>query len=144
MQGVGDDDGHAGHAEDIEEQDGKGRCQTCFVTDLGFGDFGNGLAVVPHGAEEDDHIVDGTGEYTADENPQGTGQVAELGCDDRTDQRAGTGDSCEMVAENDVFVRRYIVVTVFKTEGRCDFVLVQGQYLGGDESAVKTVSQYEH
>lgn len=49
-----------------------------------------------------------------------------------------------MMTEYDVFVRRNVVVTVFKTEGRRNFVLVQGQYLGGDESAVKTVCQYEY
>ena len=44
VQGVDDDDGHAGHGQDVEEQDGKGRCQTSFVTDLGFCDFSDGLA----------------------------------------------------------------------------------------------------
>ena len=71
-------------------------------------------------------------------------QITELGGNDRTDQRTGTGDGCEMMTEYDVFVRRNVVVTVFKTEGRRNFVLVQGQYLGGDESAVKTVCQYEY
>ena len=48
------------------------------------------------------------------------------------------------MAEDDVLVGRHVVVAVFKTEGRRNFVLVQGQYLGGDESAVKTVCQYEY
>ena len=60
--------------------------------------------------------MDGTGEDPADENPQGTGQITELGGNDRTDQRTGTGDGCEMMTEYDVFVRRNVVVTVFKTE----------------------------
>lgn len=46
-----------------------------FCRDLCFGDFGNGLAVVTHGAEEDDHVMDGTGEDPADENHKGTGQI---------------------------------------------------------------------
>ena len=48
------------------------------------------------------------------------------------------------MAEYDVFVRRNIVVAVFETECRRDFVLVQRQYFSGDEGAVKAVSQYEH
>ena len=35
-------------------------------------------------------------------------------------------------------------MTVFEAESRCDFVLVQRQDFCGDESAIKTVSQYEY
>ena len=44
----------------------------------------------------------------------------------------------------DVLIRRYIVMTIFETEGRCDIVLVDRQDFGTDESAVEPVSQYEH
>ena len=48
------------------------------------------------------------------------------------------------MAEDDVLIRRYVVMTVFKAEGRCDFVLVDRQYFGGDEGAVEAVGQYEY
>ena len=88
MQGIDDDDGHAGHSQDVEEEDGKRCGQADFVTDLGFCDFGDGLAVIAHGSEEDDHVVDSTGEDAADEDPQGTGQITELGGNDRANERA--------------------------------------------------------
>ena len=144
MQGVGNNNGHTSHSEDIQEQYGKGRSQTCLITNLGFCDFSDGFAIVPHGAEEDNTVMDSTGENTTDEDPQGTGQIPELGSDDRAYERASTSDSSEVMTKYDVLIRRYIVMTIFETEGRCDIVLVDRQDFGTDESAVEPVSQYEH
>ena len=85
-----------------------------------------------------------TGENTTDEDPQGTGQIPELGSDDRAYERASTSDSSEVMTKYDVLIRRYIVMTIFETEGWCDIVLVDRQDFGTNESAVEPVSQYEH
>ena len=144
VQGVDDDDGHAGHSQDVEEQDGEGRSQASLVTNLGFCDLSDGFAIVTHGAEEDDHVVDSTGEDAADEDPQGTGQITELSGNDRAYERAGTGDSGEVMAKDDVLVGRHVVVAVFKAEGRRDLVLIDRQDFGGNEGAIETVSQYKY
>ena len=68
-QGVGDNDGHTSHAEDIQEEDGEGSSNACLLANLCFCDFGDGFTIVTHGAEEDDHVMDSTGEDTTDENP---------------------------------------------------------------------------
>ena len=134
VQGVDDDDGHTGHSEDIQEQYGEGRSQADFVADLRFCDFGDGFAVIAHGSEEDNHIVYGPCEDAPDKNPQRAGQITELSGNNRAYERACASDSCEVMAEYDVFVRRNIVVAVFETECRRDFVLVQRQYFSGDEA----------
>ena len=118
--------------------------QADFVADLRFGDFGDGFPVIAHGGKEDDHVVDGTSEDTTDEDPKGARQVTELSRNDRTDQGAGAGNSREVMAEDDVLVGRHVVVAVFKTEGRCDFILVNGQYFCGNKSTIETVSQYKY
>lgn len=88
VKGIDDDDGHTGHSQDVEEQDGEGCSQADFVADLRFGDFGDGFPVIAHGGKEDDHVVDGTSEDTTDEDPKGARQVTELSRNDRTDQGA--------------------------------------------------------
>ena len=71
-------------------------------------------------------------------------QITELSGNDRAYERAGTGDSGEVMAEDDVLIGRHVVVTVFEAEGRCDLVLVNRQDFGGNESAIETVGQYEY
>ena len=88
--------------------------------------------------------MDSTGEDAADEDPQGAGQITELSGNDRAYERAGTGNSGEVMAEDDVLIGRHVVVTVFEAEGRCDLVLVDRQDFGGNESAIETVGQYEY
>ena len=144
MQGVDDDDGHTGHSQDVEEQDGKGRSQACLVTNLSFGDFSDGFTIVAHGTKEDDHVVDSTGEDAADEDPQGAGQITELSGNDRAYERAGTGNSGEVMAEDDVLVSRHVVVTVFEAEGRRDLVLIDRQDFCRNKGAIETVSQYKY
>ena len=58
----------------------------------------------------------GTCEDAPDKNPQRAGQITELSGNNRAYERACASDSCEVMAEYDVFVRRNIVVAVFETE----------------------------
>ena len=88
--------------------------------------------------------MDSTGENAADEDPQGTGQITELSGNDRAYERAGTGDSGEVMAKDDVLVGRHVVVAVFKAESRRDLVLIDRQDFGGNEGAIETVSQYKY
>ena len=70
VQSVHDNDGHAGHGQDVEKEHGKGCNQADIAAHLAFCDFGNGLAVIPHGCKKNDHIVDAAGQYAAENNPQ--------------------------------------------------------------------------
>ena len=70
------------------------------------------FAVAADGAEEDDEVLHGAAEHRADEDPQGAGQIAELGGQHGADQRAGSGDGGEVVAEDDPFVGGHEVLAV--------------------------------
>ena len=82
------------------------------------GHLAQGPAAAAHGEEQDQVVLDGAGQDDADDDPDGAGQVAHLGGDDRAHQRAGAGDGGEVVAEEDVAVRADVVLAVGLVLGR--------------------------
>ncbi len=109
--------------------------------DLLLRDFGQGLPVAADRSEQDDEIVDGSGEHRADQDPEGAGQVAELRGEHRADQRPGPGDGREMVAEQDPFVCRVIIPTVRHPDRGRDIPVIEHEDTGSQPGAVKPVSQ---
>ncbi|MPM38198.1 hypothetical protein SDC9_84827 [bioreactor metagenome] len=76
-------------------------------------------APVPADRQVQHHVVlHRPGEHHADDDPDRAGQVAHLGGEDRADQRAGTGDGGEVVAEQDGTVGRLEVTPVGELLGR--------------------------
>ena len=69
-------------------------------------------AAAPHREEHDEVVLHRAGEDDADDDPERARQVAHLGCEDRADERSGTGDGREVVAEEDAPVRRHEVLGV--------------------------------
>ena len=95
--------------------------------------------MLAHRAEEHDHVVHAAREHAADQNPEKSGHVAELRRENRPEQGARCGDGREMVSEENVLVRRHVVLTVgvFHGGGLTGFIDVE--HLGRDEQTVEAV-----
>ena len=61
------------------------------------------------GEEQNDHVLDRAGEDDADDDPDGSRQVAHLRGKHRSDQRSGTRDCREVVAEEHPPVGRVVI-----------------------------------
>ena len=85
----GDDDEQRGH-----QGDGAGDGPQQFG-----GDFRQRQAVLAHGGQQDDEVVDPACQAGADDDPGEAGQVSPLGGQDRSEQRPGAGDGGEMGPE---------------------------------------------
>jgi len=99
-----------------------------------------GFAVAPEGAEEDDHVLHGAAEHDADEDPEGAGEIAELGGEDGADERAGAGDGGEVVAENDPFIGAAIVAAVGAGFAGGGAAAIEGEDAGGEPAGIEAVA----
>ena len=80
--------------------------------DLGAGQPGQAQAVAPGRGGQDHHVLHGPGQADADHQPDQARQIAELDRQHRPDQRTGTRDRREMMAEQDPAVGRIEVLAV--------------------------------
>src|SRR5688500_4161368 len=71
------------------------------------------------------------------DDPDGAGQIAELGGEDRPDQRARASDRREVVTEEDPAAGRYIVPAVGETFRRGSAAVVEAEDAIGEEAAVE-------
>ena len=67
---------------------------------------------------EDHEVLHRAAERDADDDPDHAGQIAELRGERRADERAGSGDGREVMAEHDPVVRRHEVAAVVESLGR--------------------------
>src|SRR5690606_28845357 len=74
------------------------------------------------------------------QNPDRTGQVAELRRERRADQGPRARDRGEVVAEHDPAVGRHEVPAVVETLGRRRARRVEREHLGRDERTVETIA----
>ena len=88
------------------------------LADLALGDLRQALALVPHRGEEHHHVVHRPGQDAADDDPEGAGQVAELGGQHRPKQRPRRGDGGEVVTEENILVGFHVVMAVRHVDGR--------------------------
>ena len=86
----------------------------------------------------------GAAECRAHEHPQHAGQVAELRGEHRPDERAGTGDGGEVVAEDDPLVRLHVVLAVLVALGGRGAKFVECEDLGHEPRGVEAVADGEH
>jgi hypothetical protein len=96
------------------------------------------FAIAAHGTEEDGEILDGSGEDGAKENPENARQIAKLGGERGTNERAGAGDGGEVVAEKNPFVGGFEIAAVAEAFGGRRAPIIEHHHFGGDEFAVKT------
>ena len=129
----GEDDHH--DHEGAEQRDDSGdRAQ------LGLDQVAERAAVAAHRDEEHQEILDRAGEYHAGQYPQHAGQIAHLGGEHRTDQRAGAGDRGEVVTVEHVFVGRNVVQAVVELPGRSHPLRIDSGDLVRDEERVIAVA----
>src|SRR5439155_12486683 len=76
--------------------------------------------------------------------PQQAGEVAVLNRQHRADQRPGSGDGGEVMAEQHPLVCRMIILTVIESMGRGDVGVVERHDLGGKECTVVAISNGQH
>ncbi len=142
FEGVDDDEGDDGEEDDHDEQDGDEGGEAADFTYLLAAHLAEGFAVATHGAEEDDEVLDAAAEDGADDDPECTGEVAELGGEGGADEGAGAGDGGEVVAEDDPFIGGFVVVAVAEAFGGGGAVVIEGHDGGGDPAGVDAVGEY--
>jgi hypothetical protein len=79
--------------------------------------------------------------HSPNQYPEKSRQEAELGSKHWTDKRACSGDGCEMMAKEDEFIGRVVVLTVAQGMRRSLALWVENKDLGDDELGVKPVRQ---
>ena len=98
-------------------------------------------AVALERVAEDDEILDASAEHGADDDPQSRGQVAELRGEDRADERSGSGDRGEVMAEGDPFWGGHVVAAVVQAHRGSDVRVVEFEHAIGDEARVEAVAE---
>src|SRR5207244_2463321 len=89
---------------------------------------------------QDDHVLHRAAEHDADDDPQHAWQIAELGGERGTDERARARDRGEVVAEDDPAIRRDEVATVVQALGRSEARVIESEDARRDERAVEAVA----
>ncbi len=128
---------------DDDEQDRDRRGHAGHRSDLGPRDLGQGSAVAAHREGEDQEVLHGSGEHDADDEPEETGEIAELRGQHGPHERPRPTDRCEMVAEEDPPVGRVVVVPVIEPVRRRHPQIVQDRDLGRQERRVVAVGDRE-
>jgi hypothetical protein len=83
--------------------------------------------------------MDTSAEDDAHQNPERTGQEAELGGQRGAHQRTRAGDGREVVSEDDPLVRGHVIASVVEPLGRRSPGGVEGEDVARDEPAVEPV-----
>ncbi|MDH6448974.1 hypothetical protein M2155_001382 [Streptomyces sp. SAI-119] len=138
-EGVDHDQGEHAKQDDHDGEDRDQRGRPARPADLVTGHLPERLAVPAHGQEQHDHVLHGAREDHSGDDPQGAGQVAHLGREDRADQRSGAGDRGEVVPEEDPLVGGVEVDAVFEAFGRGGAAVVRFQDAPDDEAGVEAV-----
>ena len=95
------------------------------------GDLGEGAAIPPGARGENDEIVDRAAEDDPEQDPEVTGEEAELGGQHGPDERPSPGDRREMMAKEDDSVGRMKVLTVVQAMVRGYPRVIQAEDAGG-------------
>src|SRR5208283_3019888 len=136
-----DSQGKPGKEEDKNEQYGEAGDDPGSLSYLRFGDERETFPVMAHGGEKNDHVMDRPGNYRSDDDPEGARQIAELSCQDWSEQGACRRDGRKMMSEKYILVGRVVIEAVLKRVGRSRPVGVQTQDPVRYEHAVVTVGQ---
>ena len=125
--------------DDHDGEDGEQRDEAAAPAHLLAGHLPERLPVAAHRAEEDHEILHGAAEHRPGDQPQGAGQVAELGREGGPHERTGPGDRGEVVAEHDPLARGHEVAAVVEPLGRHRPRGVEAEDFRRDEGRVETI-----
>ena len=129
--------------DDHDEQHGDEGYQAAHFSDFFARHLAERFAIAPHGTEENYKVLYGAGKDAPEQNPKHARQVAELSGEGRTDQRARSGDSGKMVAEENPFICWLKIVAIAQAFGRSRAAVVERHDFGGDELGVETETEDE-
>jgi hypothetical protein len=129
----GDQDHH-----DEERPDHRGRGAE--FSELVTREMGEAAPVTARGAEEYEHVLHAACEHGPDQQPERSGQVAELGRKRRSNEGSRACDRRKMVAEHDRAVRRHEVTAVVETLGGCRPRRIQPADTRGYPAAVEAIA----
>ena len=131
-----------GQGHDHDEQHGHGRGRAGDPPDLRTRDLREGSAVAAQGSDQDDEILDRAGDHGPDHDPEKSRQKPELSRQNRTQQRSGAGNGCEVVSEEHVFVRGIVIGAVFQSKGRGAAFIIQLHDAPAQKASVKPIGQH--
>ena len=139
LEGVHDDESEDGDEHDHDAEHGDHRGEAGDGADLLARHFAQRLAIAADGGAEDDEVLHRAAEHDADDDPQDAGEVAELRGEGRADERAGSGDGGEVMAEDDPSVGRDEVASVGEAMCGRRAGVVEREDGGADEGAVEAI-----
>ena len=87
--------------------------------------------------------MDGTAERGSDQHPERAGEVTELRCQNRADERAGTCNRGKVMTEDHPAVCRDEIFPIRMPHRRSASLIFKRQNLGQQPCGVKTVGQGE-
>ena len=137
LERVDHDQADDGEHDDHDEENGDEGNEAADLADFFARHLAERFAVAAHGAEQNDEILHGPGEDGAEDDPQGSGEIAELGGEGWADERAGSGDGGEMMAEENPLVGGFEIVTVAQAFGGSGAAIIEHHHFGGDEFGVE-------
>ena len=91
--------GESRKGKDENKKDGKTGHGTGKFPDFRLGDQRNAPALMAHRGEKNHHIMHGARNHGADDDPEGAGQIAELGSQNGAEQGTRCRDCGKMVTE---------------------------------------------
>src|SRR5580693_1382269 len=91
----------------------------------------------PGGDPQHQVVLDGAAEHRADDNPDAARQITHLSGQHGTDERPGTGDGGEVMAEHHAPIRRQVIGAVVENFGRRRVVVARTNDLHLDQPRVE-------
>jgi hypothetical protein len=143
-QGLDNDEAEPGEGHNDDEEDRGRDDDGGWAAEFVACDFRQRLTAAAHRRGQHEHVLDSPRETDTDEKPEQPRHVAILDRQHRTDERAGPGNGGEVMAEEDPFLGRMIILAVIEEVRRRRAEIVNHRDAGGEESAVVTVGDGEH
>ncbi len=106
------------------------------------GDLGQRAPVAPHRRHEDDEVLHRSRQHRTDHQPEKSGKKPELRRQDRPQQRPGSGNRREVMAEEDDFIRGMEIHAVVEPNGGSDTLVIQFDNLFGQPSPIEPIGQH--
>src|SRR6185312_6993777 len=123
-------------ADDRDERDGAGSLAYLLA-----GHLAEGFAVTTNGEQQDHEVLHAAAEDRAGKNPDGSGKITELSGEHRPNQRSGTGNGCEMMAEDHPLVGGHEIAPIFQALSGSGALGIKAKNFRRDKFAVETITQ---
>ena len=129
---------------DHNHKAGNQRDHARYCPHFGFNQLTQRTTIAARGYKQHHIVLNRTGQYHADQNPNHARQITHLRGQHRTDQGAGAGNRGEMVAKQHDFIGRDIIHPIIVPKGRGHARAVYLQHFIGNIQTVKTIGDQIH